>query len=528
MVCSNCGKNLIRGYAFCLECGSPVPPEVLEEGGMPGRTDNEGRPSSNEESAAKGGKENEKPAPETDAEMPGIEPIDGRENGEALVFCPNCGMHMQKDPYQCNKCGMKLGDKPKNVPMSAGGVPLMNIDPLTNGLGGGLEQISESDLEQLSRFMSGSGNIPIFAAEEEAPPDLFGNSISANDFAALTEQLASFSASASDIPMIDAASESEPAEHRETTQSVERKVDNFSMSDTSAAPVPLADNGVPVIENHSMDDDLLSEADLDPYKFLNNKIDDSVPPAPVPETKPSEPRKASEPPKPYVPAVEKPIQNVETVPPGKNKPEPETAPSEPPIPEFLEEAPFIEEAAPFISEFVPEQPDSSPKKENAAPPVSEDIEKNEPPKQKLVDTLNAESAFDEPILPTLQQTAAPTAKDDKPDKEELPRGNLFRCQYCGQAMYDTDKVCKNCGASYKSGFAQPQKKSKALIYAGICAAVIVALAVIMYFVILQQNNNPVVIPNGSAASNEVSETLDNGDTPDGTTSDTADVASVPE
>lgn len=522
MVCSNCGKNLIRGYAFCLECGSPVPPEVLEEGGMPGRTDNEGRPSSNEESAAKGGDESEKSAPETGAEMPGIEPIDGRENGETLVFCPNCGMHMQKDPYQCNKCGMKLGDKPKNVPMSAGGVPLMNIDPLTNGLGGGLDEISESDLEQLSRFMSGSGNIPIFAAEEEAPPDLFGQSISANDFAALTEQLASFSASTSDIPMIDAVSESEPAEHQETSESVERKVDNFSMSDTSADPVPLTDNGVPVIENHSMDGDFPSEADLDPYKFLNNKIDDSVPPAPVPETKPSEPRKASEPPKPSVPTVEPPPANAEPVLPEKNKPEPETAPSAPPIPEFFEEAPFIEEAAPFISEFVPEQTDTSPKKENAAPSVSENIEENEPPKQKLVDTLNADPALGEPLLSTVQTaTPAPTAEDDKSDKEELPRGNLFRCQYCGQAMYDTDKVCKNCGASYKSGFAQPQKKSKALLYVGICAAVIVVLAVIMYFVILQQNNNPVVIPNGSAASSsEVSETLDNADT--------AEVSSVSE
>lgn len=548
MVCSNCGKNLIRGYAFCLECGSPVPPEVLEEGGMPGRTDNEGRPSPNAES----GNKSEKSAPDKGAEIPGIEPINGRENGETLVFCPNCGMHMQKDPYRCDKCGMKLSDKPKNVPVSASGVPLMNIDPLSNGVGGGLDGISESDLEQLSRFMNGSGNIPIFAAEEEAPPDLFGSSISANDFAALTEQLASFSASASDIPMIDIASETDSAESREISKSVEREVENFSMSDVSAAPVPLTDNGVPVIENHSMDEGFADIVDLDPYKFLNEQIDDSVPPAPKPEPKPPKTPKASETSKPYVPSVEPPSANAETVLPEKNKPEPEPktnepskpyvpsveppsadaetvlpekdkpdpepAPSVPPVSEFLEETPFIEESVPFISEFIPEQADGSPSREEPAPPVSASLEKTEPPKQEPDNTSDLRAIFGEPVAPSPQTAAqAPAAEESEANKDEQPRGNLFRCQYCGQAMYDTDKVCKNCGASYKSGFAQPQKKSKAPLYIGICAIIIAVLAVVMYFVILQQNNNPVVIPNASAASSsEISETTDGGtaDTPD--------------
>lgn len=26
MYCENCGKKLIRGYQFCMECGTPVPP----------------------------------------------------------------------------------------------------------------------------------------------------------------------------------------------------------------------------------------------------------------------------------------------------------------------------------------------------------------------------------------------------------------------------------------------------------------------------------------------------------------------
>ena len=90
MVCANCGKKLIRGYAFCLECGSPVPPEVLEEGGMPGRTDNEGRPPKSEtESASPEDTAEEtppeEPVGEVKSSMPGVEPLDGGNSEETLV-----------------------------------------------------------------------------------------------------------------------------------------------------------------------------------------------------------------------------------------------------------------------------------------------------------------------------------------------------------------------------------------------------------------------------------------------------------
>ena len=77
MYCENCGKKLIRGYQFCMECGTPVPPEVEEE------EENEDA-QANEQSAS------EQPS----GEMPGIQPI-GNEEG-TLVFCPTCGMRMQK------------------------------------------------------------------------------------------------------------------------------------------------------------------------------------------------------------------------------------------------------------------------------------------------------------------------------------------------------------------------------------------------------------------------------------------------
>lgn len=37
MRCKQCGNELVRGFTFCLECGLPVPDEMLEESGLPQR-----------------------------------------------------------------------------------------------------------------------------------------------------------------------------------------------------------------------------------------------------------------------------------------------------------------------------------------------------------------------------------------------------------------------------------------------------------------------------------------------------------
>ena len=86
MFCENCGKQLIRGYSFCIECGSPVPPEVLEEGGLPGRS---GEAADNaKETYEKTEKAAEKIAGDVQASMPGIEPIGSNKDEGTLVFCP--------------------------------------------------------------------------------------------------------------------------------------------------------------------------------------------------------------------------------------------------------------------------------------------------------------------------------------------------------------------------------------------------------------------------------------------------------
>ncbi len=487
MVCANCGKNLIRGYAFCLECGSPVPPEVLEEGGMPGRTDDEGKPKPESENAEKNpenadnSRNTETPVYEVSSSMPGIGSSDSGSD-ETLVFCPNCGMHMQSDPYRCNKCGMTLGKKPKNVPYSAGGVPLMNVDP-TGGLGsiGGLDGISESDIEQITGFMSGTGNIPIFAAEDNSTPDLFGSDISANDFAALSEQLANFSA-ANGIASIDTIDDAERGQSLVSDNShVDRRVDNFNMGDV--LPTDISDNAVPVIDNYSMDEIPDENIDLNPYKFLGNSMED------IPETQSSMPQ--------AVQPARVPVKEPETKPEqpayepnfSQSKPAPQSAQTvqavqtvqTPKVPEplvFPETAPVIEESAPVVSEYIPEQPAPQPFTPNTA---------------ENGGAFGSEDIFNKPV----------------PKQNTAPQGNLFRCQFCGQSMYDTDKFCPNCGASYKNGTASPpKKKSKAPLFIGIAAALIV-IAAGGYFAMNFLNNGnggeSLPLASGSAVTSDSSE-----------------------
>lgn len=516
MVCVNCGKKLIRGYAFCLECGSPVPPEVLEEGGMPGRTDNEGRPTKPEtESAPQENTTPEESVGEVKSSMPGVEPLDGGNSEETLVFCPNCGMHMQSNPYQCDKCGMTLGDRPKNIPLSAGGVPLMNPDEMSIGGGGigggfgmGLDGVSDSDIEQLNSFINGSSAIPIFHEEEPETPDLFGNSISPNDFAALSEQINNFKA-ANDMPSVDAAPR-DPS--RTASRGTDRRVDNFSMTDGGAETAMFSANSVPVIGGYSMDENPNENVNLDPYKFLNNTMDDlpDIPDANAsrtvagkaesvlseqPETVKQEPETVSE--------NVQPAKN--TAPVTDTKPVQETAKTTAREPEHMGFEPLFASSAPprtveeaasqppkpqqTISQNpLPEQTLSKPQQTFPQNPRPEQVQ---PPKpQTRAETpVITESApiINEYTAPPVQQVQNSNDRQVPHYVKEVPHGNMFRCQNCGQSMYDTDKFCPYCGVPYSKAAKSPRKKSKLPLI--IIIAVLIVIAAAVFFVVTSLNGN---------------------------------------
>ena len=366
MYCENCGKKLIRGYQFCMECGTPVPPEVEEE------EENEDA-QANEQSAS------EQPS----GEMPGIQPI-GNEEG-TLVFCPTCGMRMQKSTDHCEKCGMKLNAN------GSSGVPLVNTDPLGGEFGG----ISDSDLARIDNFVNNSGLGGDISYDVSGGSDdmgglggglggiggLGGGDLN-SEIEALNQQFANLNATSSDMPAISAPApepepQPEPVPQEPDLGTLSRRVEDFSMEAGMPETQFLSESGLPVINGGEM-----AEPD-EPMQLEQNYDDiniDITAPAPTAVAEPEAP-----------------------------------AYTEPEAPAYAEpEAPaYTEPEAPAYTE--PEVP------------------------------AYTEPEFTQPRRP--EPEPAPAAESSENDGADL--GKLVYCRNCGQDMYEKEAVCKNCGSPNK-------------------------------------------------------------------------------
>ena len=399
MYCENCGKKLIRGYQFCMECGTPVPPEVEEE------EENEDA-QANEQSAS------EQPS----GEMPGIQPI-GNEEG-TLVFCPTCGMRMQKSTDHCEKCGMKLNAN------GSSGVPLVNTDPLGGEFGG----ISDSDLARIDNFVNNSGLGGDISYDVSGGSDdmgglggglggiggLGGGDLN-SEIEALNQQFANLNATSSDMPAISAPApepepQPEPVPQEPDLGTLSRRVEDFSMEAGMPETQFLSESGLPVINGGEM-----AEPD-EPMQLEQNYDDiniDITAPAPTAVAEPEAPAYTE----PEAPAYTEPEAPAYT--------EPEApAYTEPEAPAYTEpEAPaYTEPEAPAYAE--PEAP------------------------------AYTEPEFTQPRRP--EPEPAPAAESSENDGADL--GKLVYCRNCGQDMYEKEAVCKNCGSPNKWNI-KPLKKN---------------------------------------------------------------------
>lgn len=212
MVCQNCGKSLVRGYSFCMECGSPVPPEALEEAGMPPRTgdhvenprENPSKPTSDSK-----GTTGASGTAQASGGMPDISPLSAGDNDDSedsteksLVFCKNCGTVMQSNPYTCEKCGEPLAG-------GHGGIPLFRDPDL---LSEGMEDIGED--MNLSEMLGVDGSplddemdaeaAKMFGIGSETHSNIdSGSQFSAADLEMLNMQMSKYSQStSSEMPMV--------------------------------------------------------------------------------------------------------------------------------------------------------------------------------------------------------------------------------------------------------------------------------------------------------------------------------------
>ena len=439
MYCENCGKKLIRGYQFCMECGTPVPPEVEEE------EENEDA-QANEQSAS------EQPS----GEMPGIQPI-GNEEG-TLVFCPTCGMRMQKSTDHCEKCGMKLNAN------GSSGVPLVNTDPLGGEFGG----ISDSDLARIDNFVNNSGLGGDISYDVSGGSDdmgglggglggiggLGGGDLN-SEIEALNQQFANLNATSSDMPAISAPApepepQPEPVPQEPDLGTLSRRVEVFSMEAGMPETQFLSESGLPVINGGEM-----AEPD-EPMQLEQNYDDiniDITAPAPTAVAEPEAPAYTE----PEAPAYAEPEAPAYTEPEAPAYTEPEApAYTEPEAPAYTEpEAPaYAEPEAPAYTE--PEAPAyTEPEAPAYAEPEAPAYTEPEAPAYTEPEApAYTEPEFTQPRRP--EPEPAPAAESSENDGTDL--GKLVYCRNCGQDMYEKEAVCKNCGSPNKWNI-KPLKKN---------------------------------------------------------------------
>ena len=431
MYCENCGKKLIRGYQFCMECGTPVSPEVEEE------EENEDA-QANEQSAS------EQPS----GEMPGIQPI-GNEEG-TLVFCPTCGMRMQKSTDHCEKCGMKLNAN------GSSGVPLVNTDPLGGEFGG----ISDSDLARIDNFVNNSGLGGDISYDVSGGSDdmgglggglggiggLGGGDLN-SEIEALNQQFANLNATSSDMPAISAPApepepQPEPVPQEPDLGTLSRRVEDFSMEAGMPETQFLSESGLPVINGGEM-----AEPD-EPMQLEQNYDDiniDITAPAPTAVAEPEAPAYTE----PEAPAYTEPEAPAYTEPESPAYTEPEApAYTEPEAPAYTEpETPaYTEPETPAYTE--PEAPAYT---EPEAPAYTEP---ETPAYTEQEAPAYTEPEFTQPRRP--EPEPAPAAESSENDGADL--GKLVYCRNCGQDMYEKEAVCKNCGSPNKWNI-KPLKKN---------------------------------------------------------------------
>ena len=455
MYCENCGKKLIRGYQFCMECGTPVPPEVEEE-------------EENEDAQAKEQSASEQPS----GEMPGIQPI-GNEEG-TLVFCPTCGMRMQKSTDHCEKCGMKLNAN------GSSGVPLVNTDPLGGEFGG----ISDSDLARIDNFVNNSGLGGDISYDVSGGSDdmgglggglggiggLGGGDLN-SEIEALNQQFANLNATSSDMPAISAPApepepQPEPVPQEPDLGTLSRRVEDFSMEAGMPETQFLSESGLPVINGGEM-----AEPD-EPMQLEQNYDDiniDITAPAPTAVAEPEAPAYTE----PEAPAYAEPEAPAYTEPEAPAYTEPEVpAYTEPEAPAYAEpEAPaYTEPEAPAYTE--PEapaytEPEAPAYTEPEAPAYTEPEAPAYTEPEAPAYTEPEAHAYTEPEAPAYTEPEftqprrpepEPASAAESSENDGADLGKLVYCRNCGQDMYEKEAVCKNCGSPNKWNI-KPLKKN---------------------------------------------------------------------
>lgn len=506
MQCKNCGTNLVRGFSFCLECGLPVPPEMLEESGLPQRNIDTGPDEAYAPNNSEGASAASFAAPSSDEEQGDLKPQlqgggeedrgtalkpqlqggdtgtggkalkpklvgvdtgasgrdlkagyigggdDERGTGERVRAVLQDSSSTEGDSTTeklvfCPNCGMRMQHNPNICDvcgMLLGNKP-SNVPTASNGMP--LFNTDGDPFAAANALGGGFGGLSgTFGGTNVNNDPMFNNSSPADDLAKLTEQLASFSAAAGMQSI--GATENTRVRQIEPEKGQDMKMSDFLMSDDlSSESVPMTDNGVPVIGDNSMDDDPNYHVNIDPYAFINTSMDEG--------------------------AVKPPTYG-ELI---KNDDAPQTAPPVSPAPpDSITHTPAYapESVSPAPAEIEPQPVHMTERSDNAAAPnIVESVPKaSEPaavePAQDASEEQTAEQTPAAPEQPKQPEQSEQPIQREQPEKPEQPQAAptaqtaaptaqaTKKCYACGRSMPIADKFCPNCG---RSAFGAPRADS---------------------------------------------------------------------
>ena len=362
MFCENCGKKIVRGYSFCMECGSPVPQGAFDDD----ENDNQIPETENQNS-----EEVLDPNAVVKAATNGS---DEGDDGDLLVYCPNCGLHMQKSTDHCDKCGeMLLSTKVKStVPIINNAPTDLNGDPDNGDIDGdGLIKINPSAITDM-------------------------------DYSMLEKQLKDFSETTGNMPTVEPPANQ--IRQKKPRNGEELVINNFNLGESEEPDEDITINPTPVITGGSMDEDPNEQIDLNPYKFLNHSMGEDI--EDIKEEKSVEKQTEEIQPEPIAPVFTAP----------EIQPEAEGKPAEKQAEEVQPEpiAPVF--TAPEIQPEAEEKPAEVQAEEIQPEPIAPVFTAPEiqPEAEEKPAEVQAEEVQPEPIAPVF------TAPEIQPEAEEKP------------------------------------------------------------------------------------------------------------
>ncbi len=544
MFCETCGKKLIRGYSFCVDCGTPVPPGTFDreeeeapvtelkpgmgiDDAMPGiapkRTSDEGAnlssgsrvPLFNTENTGLGGLGLDDPnqAFVNLFGNPSAAPVvnnSGFNSGSSNIDMPSI-----EAPAKSSQAKQKNAEKGETV--------LLNDFSMASAAGDETLEVTDKPVTVLggtSMEMGAGADIDL------SPYKFLDNKIDMNEEpAAVQPEPVAVQPEPAAVQPEPVAVQPEPVAVQPEPVAVQPEPVAVQPEPVAVQPEPVAVEPEPVAVQPEPVAVEPEPAAVQPEPVAVQPEPAAVQPEPAavqPEPAAVQPEPAAVQPEPAAvqpePAAVQPEPAAVQPEPAAVQPKPAEpkAPANDNIDDFIpEEMQVIEETVPFIEETaIPGM---------AAVAVAQETKTEAKPEPVLVPPVQpvqsvqpvqpgSEAKSAEPPKPVDAAPVKSTEQLNAPQKPayDLVLGRLVRCKVCGQEMYEKEEVCGNCGARRGAQISPTPPKQPWKLFGilplsaviGMASVVVVMTALIIFLAV--KNGGQKVPVQGEISGSDVS------------------------